>query len=358
MSTLGDLFNVNQKDEFYFNGLDSGWFSDMFEVEFRRFPYIGARDRLMQLQKEKSLLRKLIESASKRVKMTSLISLVSEHLLGWKLPQGAAPNKLAEDIIKILDDEQAKRAVEEFLTSTQKQCRKNGRYFDAIGNEIASRGNRLCRANQATLHNQMIVLTGQLVHKSAIGQYNGKLAQTVSVLPNDWLISDYPPPGFVPENRKFDGRILYLTTGKEFEVVFQKFLPFRRNIGWYPYVRMTGFFQEPGYGESIPSLALVMCEFRPPKPYLDIGRDYSLFLKGELTNPIYLKDKSSLLLASYALPILAIGSNISDYDADAKERAILVSYLKLAGNEIPHALEGWYVKALTERNSDAAPKQN
>jgi len=347
MSSLGDIFNLPTVDNFYFNGLDSGWVSDRFEAEFSRFPYLGSRERLAQMQKEKSAIRKLFESLFKRVKITSIVSLITEHFIGWKLPKGSEPNKLAEDVIKIFDDAESKRTIEQFLSAIQERSVKNRRFFDAVGAEIPSRKKRLSSAKQSTLQDEIVVLTGQLVHRNAIAQYDGKLAQTVTNLPGDWLISDYPPPGMVKENSSFDGRLICLSTDGELEAVFQKYLPFRTDIGWYPYVRATGFFREPGYGESVPSLSLIMCEFRRPNPYAADGRQVFEFLQGELKNRIYLRDKSDLLLAGYILPILAIGSNINQFIADTAEKGVLEGYMQLAGSEIPCAIETWYKKALS-----------
>jgi hypothetical protein len=195
----GNVSISNSEDRYYFGALTSGWFSANFEPQFSRFPFIGAREKLAELQKEKSVFRSVIESFSKRVKITSLLSLVTEHVLGMKLPKSNEPNKLAEDLIKKLDEERYKKTVERFLSEIQEECKEKKRYFNSVSVYRAD-GANFSSAKQSALQNEIVVVSGQLVHKNAIAQYNDKMAQTVSNLPGEWLLVDFPPHGMVPGN--------------------------------------------------------------------------------------------------------------------------------------------------------------
>jgi hypothetical protein len=330
-----------QDDPYYFSGLDSGWFATNFEPSFSRFPFIGAREKLAQMQKEKSLARSVIEAVSRRVKITSLLSLVTEHVVGIKLPKGSEPNKLAEELIKKLDEERNKQTLEKFLSHTQANCRKKKRYFDTVS-IYTTNGSAFSKATQSALQNEIIVVSGQLVHRSAIAQYNDHMAQTVANLPGEWLLADFPPNGMVPDNTRFDGRVIGLAIEKEFAELFKNYLPFRTDFGWYPYARITGFFKEPDYGQSAPTLSVIMTEFRRPKPYAERGRTIFDFLDEELKNRIYLGDKSNLLVASYMLPLVASGSNIGKFTAAPAEKQIVQRYLEAAGDGLPLGLKGWY----------------
>ncbi|HEU0049611.1 MAG TPA: hypothetical protein VFQ43_18635, partial [Nitrososphaera sp.] len=75
------------KDSYFFSGIKHGWFATSFEKEFSRFPYIGAREKLVQMQKEKSVLRRVVESLVRRVKIKSLLGYVTEKIIGWR-PSG------------------------------------------------------------------------------------------------------------------------------------------------------------------------------------------------------------------------------------------------------------------------------
>jgi hypothetical protein len=328
-------------DSFSFLGIDDrGWLAQRFEVDFSRFPYIGARNRLLKIQKEKSLARRVLEAIVRRVKLKSLLGYITERIIGWKPSQDSEPNKLVEDLIKVMDEESNKRTITRFLTDTQKRCKKRQRYFNAVS---GWRSSSLAKADQSSLEDEMVVVSAQLVHRNAVSQYDGRMAQTAASLPGEWLLVDFPPHGMVAANSSFDGKMICLVMEKEFSIIFQQYLPFRTDIGWYPYCRVTGFFKEPGFGQSAPSLDVVMVEFRRPKPYQAEGSDYFSFLDGELKTPILLNNRSDVLLASYVLPLLAKGSSIENFKTTSNaERTTLQQYLALAGPDLPDALKGWY----------------
>jgi hypothetical protein len=341
----GNVSISDSEDRYSFAALTLGWFSENFENAFSHFPFIGARDKLAELQKRKSVFRSVIESFSKRVKITSLLSLVTEHVLGVKLPKNNEPNKLAEDLIKKLDEERYKKTVELFLSEIQENCKKEKRYFNSVSVYTAA-GAALFSAKQAALQNEIVVVSGQLVHKDAIAQYNDKMAQTVSNLPGEWLLADFPPHGMVSRNKSFEGGAIGLEIEKEFAELFKNYLPYDVEFGWYPYARVTGFYKEPGYGKSLPTLSVIMTEFRRPKQYAKQGREIFSLLDEDLKDPNYLKDKSSLLLASYALPLVAKGANIDNFVASPDEKSILQRYLQRGGGELPKGLRGWYDKVV------------
>ena len=339
------MTSLGSSDSYSFLGIKSGWVSSRFEDNFSRFPYIGAREKLLQMQKEKGLARRVIETVIKRVKITSLLGYITEKIIGWQPPQGSQPGKLAEDLIKVFDEESNKRTITRFLADTQSRCRKRHRYFETVDIRSAS-GISLFKVDQSLLQNEMVVVSGQLVHRDTITQYNGQMAQTVANLPGEWLLTDLPPHGMVKANTRFHGKVISLVMEKEFSQIFQRFLPFRKDIGWYPYCRVTGFFKEPGYGQSAPSLDMVMAEFKRPKPYQAEGRDYFSFLEGELQNPNWLKDPSDLLCAIYVPPLLAKGSSIENFKADdPNDKTILQQCAALAGADFPSALGSWYANA-------------
>lgn len=82
-------------------------------------------------------------------------------------------------------------------------------------------GSAFSKAVPSTLQNEIIVVIGQLVHRSAIAQYNDHQAQTVAGLPGDWLIADVPPIGMVPQNSRFDGRVIGPAIEDEFAALFK-----------------------------------------------------------------------------------------------------------------------------------------
>jgi hypothetical protein len=328
-------------DQYGFSGMnEGGWLEQRFEKEYSRFPFIGARDRVAKIQKEKGLFRKAIEIMARRVKVKSLLDYVTEKLIGWKQAPTSEPNKLAEDLIKMFDEEKNKQTTVRFLEEMRKKCQKEGRYFEMIG--LPFRGS-LSRVQQASLQDQIVVICGQLVHRDAIAQYNGNMAQMVAQLPGEWLLTDFPPQGLVEANDRFKGKVVCLTMEKEVGQIFRNYLPFRKDIGWYPYCRVTGFFREPGEGQGAPSVELVLAEFRRPKPYQVVGPDYFEFLEKQMKSPTSLDEPAEFLCASYVLPIVAKGWNIENFKADsANQKTILQQYVAQAGTGLPAALAGWY----------------
>jgi hypothetical protein len=247
-------------------------------------------------------------------------------------------------LIEVFDEESNKRTITRFLADTQNQCKKHHRYFETVS-IWSSSGPSLSKVDQSSLQDEMVVVSGQSVHRDTVTQYNGRMAQTVANLPGEWLLADFPPHEMVEANDRFDGKVICIVMEKEFSQIFQRFLPFRRDIGWYPYCRVTGFFKEPGYGQSAPSIDIVMVEFKRPKPYQAEGRDYFSFLERELKSPNWLQASSDLLSASYVLPLLAKGSSIENFKADPNEKTILQRYVALAGTALPSALGNWYANA-------------
>ena len=150
MSAFG---NLGPQDNYYFSGIESGWLASRFEEDYGRFPYIGAEKKLEAMQKDKPLWRRVVESVVRRAKIQSLAGYVTQKIIGWKPSPDSAPNKLAEDLIKVFDEERNKRTITKFLADAQKDCRKHQRYFDAVG--VAGLGKiRLSQANQASLQDE------------------------------------------------------------------------------------------------------------------------------------------------------------------------------------------------------------
>jgi len=336
MANGGDL------NAYSFAGIShGGWLSKRFNDDFGRFPYIGARKRLLKMQQEKSIGRRMFEALSRRAKLTTVLGYVSEKILGWRPPQGSEPNKLADELFKILDEERNKQALEKFLTETQNKCRSHHRFFDKVSGWRLVQGG-IFAVDQKLLKGEIVVVPGQLVHRDAIAQYNATFAMTVARLPGEWLLADMPPFGMIDDNERFDGNVLSLVTEPDFDRMFRYDLPFRKDIGWYPYCRVTGFFQEPASNESMPSLEIIMVEFRRPKPYESEKTSCFSFLKDEVQMPNYLEKRWEFLCASYMLPLLAKGSNLENFKVSADQKKILQDYVTKAGADLPAALANWY----------------
>jgi hypothetical protein len=146
----------------------------------------------------------------------------------------------------------------------------------------------------------------------------------------------------IDDNERFDGNVLGLVTEPSFDQMFRYELPFRKDVGWYPYCRVPGFFQEPASKESMPSLEIIMVEFRRPKPYESEKTSCFSFLKDEVETPNYLEKRWEFLRASYILPLLAKGSNLENFKVSTDQKKILRGYVANTGGDLPAALANWY----------------
>ena len=128
-----------------------------------------------------------------------------------------------------------------------------------------------------------------------------------------------------------------------FSKAFARYLPFNPEMGWYPYVRVTGFFSSAKAStEGLSSLSMSLVEFREPKKYLEVRADLVELGSGELRHPIYLDRWSDLVLFLYLLPIVTAGSNLASSDISPELAAILRAYAGKIASDVPHALAKFY----------------
>jgi hypothetical protein len=329
-------------DNFYFSGLnDHRWFGQHFQP-YSHFGYIGDRDNLAKYQKQKPWWRSAIEIVAPSINLTSLLT----SLAGFNLSVGKTDSQLAKRIMDKLDEVENSRLVEDFLKLTQAKRRQAGYFFDSIGKQINTT-NPVKDASHRGTSGQLIVVEGQLLNRSAVAQFSPMSAQQLEASTEEWMLSDFPPAGLVSQNDRFKGDMLLLTEDAGFADTFAQYLPFCRNIGWYPYCRVVGIYDSTSAKtEVFPKMSVMFVEYRRPKLIQDSRPDIFSFLQREIKTPIYLDDWSDRILTSYLLPIVAWGSNIRDYPPEPAEKEVLVQFKKFVGNDMPKSLVGWYEAAV------------
>ena len=203
---------------------------------------------------------------------------------------------------------------------------------------------RLFSANLNFLEGRLISVEGHLVHRSAISQYSKPFDATLRASKGEWILADFPPHALQQANSSFNGNVLLLTEDVRFTKAFREFLPFSTEIGWYPYVKVTGFFTAARLtNEKLPSLSISLVEYRPPRKYLEIHRSLLAFAKSEIEGrKNYLDDWSDYILFAYLAPIIFSGSNISSGDADSDIAGVLKEYHSQARKDVPVALTNFY----------------
>lgn len=324
-------------DNFYLSALDDGgWFERAFN-DWHPFGYVGDRDRLMTELRSKSLLRRAVDVFLPRLSIASLINSIAK----FDLFAIKTDKTLGSTIIKLVTDQENHRTLVQLLSAKYREQRKAGRYFERIGEQYNKLA--LASAQPNDLQDRLVTVEGHLLHRDTISQYSASTAGPLQKSKGEWLLCDFPPHYLVQDNSKFKGQLLLLKEDPGFTAVFREHLPFSPDIGWYPYVRVTGFFDGSQVPiELLPSLSLCLIQYRPPKLFRGVSDDLLAFAKDEFTRRNYLDDWSNLILLSYLAPLLFQGTALIPQRADADVATALKAYIPVWGKDLPKALIGFY----------------
>lgn len=326
-------------DNFYLSGLDDGrWFGENFE-SYVLFGYVGDRERLLKELESKTIWRQLLEIFVPRVKIGSLLKI----LTGYDLGKVASDTSLAKEIFDLLAKEENRRTLTEHLRLAYERGKKKGRYFDRVSKSEYKK-TRLFDADHNTLEGRLVTVEGHLVHRATVIQYSKPFDATLRASTGEWVLADFPPHALVPINSRFNGNVVLLTEDPGFTKAFGQFLPFSTEIGWYPYVRVTGIYTSARLAtEKLPSLSIALVEYRPPRKYLEVRASLLAFAEREVRGKrIYLDRWSDLILFSYLAPIIFNGSNLRPGDAEAETSSLLRDYYNQTSNDVPQGLSKFY----------------
>jgi hypothetical protein len=326
-------------DEFFLSSLDNGWFSANFE-DFHLFGYVGDQQRLLKTVSQKSILRRAVEVFAPRINIASIVNALAHY------PLLAAPNPdktLAREIINIVTSDENQRRLTDLLALTYKRGRRHHTYFDHVSKTWLNK-TTLFEASFNELQDRLVTVEGQLVHRTAVGQFSRELEAMLRESNNEWILADWPPHCFVQRNERFSGKVLILHEDPGFSDTFASHLPFSRELAWYPYVRVTGFFDASKLQtELLPSLSISLVEYRRPKVFLEMRATVQHFFESELREQrIYLRDWSNLVLAAYLVPILFAASNLSASEASSEVAVLLCEYRTIVAGDMPKALNAFY----------------
>ncbi len=327
------------EDGFFFSGLgENAWFGGNFD-DYSLFGYIGDRERLREaIHQNRSLTRKVFEIVLPKLKIQSLLKIIT----GFDLAKVAADSGLAKQLLDKLAEEENRRTVYEQLTALQRRARKDGRYFQRVSLKEWKHTPALS-APQVKLEDKLVTVEGQLIHRDTVQQHSKIFAATLRASKHEWTLCDYPAHALNEKNKQFTGNGLLLREDTGFSKAFANYLPFNSQIGWYPYVRVTGFYSSAKVNtERLPSLSISLVEFRPPKKYLEVRPDVLRFTSGELEHANYLEDWSNLVLFSYLPPLILAGSNLTSNVVDREFASILRTYAGKVGPDLPAALATFY----------------
>ncbi len=330
-------------DDFFFSGLDSNsWFGRHFKP-YLLFGYIGDRDKLTAYQTTKSLIRSIAEVIAPRISLASVLGKIA----GVNLGLSKGESEVAKKIIDLINEAETKRQIDEFLKRAQARCLKEGHSFDSIGSYY-NRRRAIMTADQNKMQNRLVVVEAQLINRGSISQYASNSAQQLAVSKEEWQLSDFPPHGLVEANTNFKGNLLRLKEDQGFSAAFAEYLPFSRHIGWYPYCKITGFYDTSTLAtEVFPRMSICFVEYKRPKLYQEVGPDILKFLASEMSNPIYLRRPSERITAAYLLPIVTAGSSLKDYKVPDTSKPAVEKFVNSLEEVMPNILREWYQQALT-----------
>jgi hypothetical protein len=313
-----------RRENFYLSGLEGGkWFGKYFE-DFHLFGYVGDRDRLVDTLQRKSLPRQVLEA----VVPSFSIGTILNSIIAFPLVRVDADKTLATRIINIVTEEENQRKITELLyRRIYKKNKSNEWYFHRVSTSELGKP-ALFQAHFNAIQEQLITVEGQLLHRSTISQFSRTLDATLRVSQGEWILADFPPQAVVEQNHQFTGQVLLLTEDPGFTRVFENYLPFWREIGWYPYVRITGFFDSSRLQTEIqPSLSISLVEYRRPRLFQEVRENVIAFGNREVRrNPIYLEERTDWILFGYLVALLLKGSNLTAADVDSETAELMRDY--------------------------------
>lgn len=333
---------IVMSERFSFPGMTNrGWFDSYFEP-FQFFDYAGDKGRLAAARARKTFLRQFFDMFASNMSLAAALKLLANVDLG-KPEQGQS---VGEKISKLLDQRDARRTLVEFLALEHKKQKKGGRYFEVVGLDRFEQHN-IFRAKFDALEDELVTVEGQLIHRDAVKQYSDTIHSALGSSRGNWLLSDFPPHGLVDRNSEFTGKILLLQEDENFSPAFADILPFYRAFGWYPYVRITGFFNAKGQSKELfPRLSISLIEYRRPKSYLEVRDAITTFIQRELhdygKNRNYLEEWSEFLLFGYLAPILFLHINKGPEKAEAPLASLLHEFAEIVGADLPIHLRRFY----------------
>jgi len=328
---------------FIFSGLEKGsWFEKYFQP-YHLFGYIGDGERVKEYQQRKPIWRRVIERVAVRTNIISVIANISG------IPtthSGSGESAIAREIIAIIDEAHNRRAVVKFLQQVQSEAVLTGRNFTSIERHYDKIS--IINADQATLESNLVSIEARLTNYVTAGEFSPVLAEQLERLESKWILTDFPPSGLSSLNERFEGNVVLLKEDPMLDNEFSSYLPFHNSIGWYPFCKITGFYDTRTLQSiNFPTISAAFIEYRRPKQFLGVRDDLFRFINEEVRRPIYISEGYNKVLASYLLPIIVLGSGLSKYRVEREHQKIIHGFVKSVGDMMPSKLKIWYTKALS-----------
>lgn len=261
------------------------------------FEYIGHRDALLEYVKRKGVWQQLLEALGRRISIASLVNdLLDVNLVGSK-----DKKTIIEEIITIYEKHNANKTLLQWLAQEIGRATRNGRRFTSVSKRLRSE-TPLSGSDLLAIDSQFIVLEGTICRKDHLAE-NASLYEAASHSKCTWVICDFPPVGMNKENSAYRGELVLLETEEGFDDIFGDRAPFSIDIGWFPFVTVSGFLNARRLSsEHFPTLqASIVMYRRPLSPEPNVVK-LTAFLQRERQHRIFLKTLAARVLTYYLVP--------------------------------------------------------
>jgi len=295
----------------------------LFDQDYQLLRYIGARDEIFNdlggaWQK---IFKGLLTDLGRIAKSLSGVDLSGTATL--------------EEISKILDDNKNRATIAEKLRKLQIKLNNESRSFNAVE---ATQGKALLSSTAQPPADSLVCVEGCIARGSAIWQYYPPAIVQLGS-PDAWFMTDGPPSMIRQKTYGFGGKFLILDLEPGFESKFNGSMPFWPDIGWYPYIRITGYFRTPSTAtRGLPALSVSLLEYRSPKGFLDASRD----LAWKLENNRGKTDAENAVTMAYLAPLISKAAR-QPPTATIDELLPILKKLRVEiGAEMPQAISSFY----------------
>jgi hypothetical protein len=232
--------------------------------EYELLPFVGQADRLW---KEFGgfwyrVARGVFSDAGKLVKSLSGIDLTSDT---------------AKEILVILEDAENRKVLAEKLASLRSKLQLRTLVYNCVD----AKNGRALLAN-APPADSLVCVEACLATSSAILDFYPEGTEVLKG-PDAWFLIDGTPNLIHRNNKNITGEFLILDLPKGFDGHFFDRPPFFPDIGWYPAVRITGYFRTASkQTRGLPALTVALIEYRRPIGYLAASDELARLLKNAL----------------------------------------------------------------------------
>jgi hypothetical protein len=252
---------------------DGRWIGDMFD-DFQLFPVIGDDPKTIQMLSGESLIRSLFKVVLKRANLSVLVNSLTGLSL---LAQSKDGNLLEEAYGKIEQNIELKRTINDRVRKAYYATAKAGMAFAYVKESLSPKRSPVASdylgplfAKIDSIDRKFVSVSGVLCRIERAQTVSGaNIAKSLKGSGVVWVLADYP--FFVMGRPEFHNGVILLNMNQDIVARIENALPFWAEVGWYPYVRISGECRYPHSPKYVyPSITPSWIEYRTPKKLDDV----------------------------------------------------------------------------------------